>query len=75
MPTTEIEFKAALVSAIETAQEHVQDFLGSGYEITLVFHTSDGDPENAGVVSTGDPTHALPAVADAAGEDGVMEKM
>jgi len=75
MPTTEIQFKAALVSAIETAQEQVQDFLGGGYEITLVFHTRDGDPAGSGVVSTGDPAHALPALADAAGKDGVMEKM
>ena len=75
MPTTKLEFKAALLSAIETAQEHVQDFLGDGYEITLVFHTDEGEPEDAGVISTGDPFHALPAVADAAGEDGIMEKM
>jgi len=75
MPTTEIKFKAALVSAIEKAKDHVQDFLGDGYEITLVFHTGEGDPVDSGVVSTGDPTHALPAVADAAGENGVMEKL
>lgn len=75
MPTTEMQFKAALLDAIQTAQEHVQDFLGSGYQITLVFHTSQGNPEDSGVVSTGDPTHALPAVADAAGEDGVMDKL
>ena len=75
MPTTEIQFKAVLLSAIEKAQEHVQDFLGDGYEITLVFHTSEGDPKNAGVVSTGDPAHALPTLVDAAGEGGVMEEM
>jgi len=75
MSTIENEFTAALASAVKTAQKHVQDFLGDGYEITLVFHTSDGDPVDSGVVSTGDPTHALPAVADAAGKDGEMEKM
>jgi len=70
-----IQFKSALASIIEEAKERIQYHLTDEYEVTLIFHTSDGNPEDAGVVSTGDPTHALPAVSDAAGEQGVMEEV
>jgi len=70
-----LNLKLAINEAVEYAKKIATEHLGANYEVTVVFHTDEGDPEDAVVASTGDKVNAIPSLTAAATESEDMEKV
>jgi len=70
-----LNLKPAINEIAKRAKEVTTEYLGSNYEVTLVFHTDEGEPEDGIVVSTGDKAKAIPSLTAAATGSEDMEKV
>lgn len=69
-----MSLKSAVGKVISLAKKTAKQHLGSEYQVTLVLHTPDGEPEDAVIASTGDKHAAIPGLTSAAaGSDKMKE--
>lgn len=68
-----LELKHAINSLVSEAREVVNEYLEPEYEVTLVVHTSEGDPKNTIVATSGEEASALPGLSAAATGSDDME--
>lgn len=70
-----VQFQHDMTTALIHAKEIVHKYLSTDYDVTLVFHTDSGDPEDAGVMSTGDKEDALPGLTAAVNGHESMDEV